>query len=148
MNWKAPIKPIFVRTKRWYMCAAGVVLAIAAYGVLSGAWTVALVAILCGAMYVIVHDHRLPDATMTFTESGAQLNTAFLAWKEMKGYWLLYTPEYTELHLVPAARKPEMVIQTGSQEIMHIKQTLAEYVPEMPEMHERLLDTFIRICKL
>lgn len=148
LTWKAPIKAHAERTKRWYVIAGVIVLAIAAYAIITGAWSVALVSVLCGGMYVMVHDHRLPDANVTVTENGISVNDKTLAWKEVKGYWLVFTPDYIELHVAPSNRKPELIVQTGNQDITALKQAMAEFTQELPEKKEYLVDTFIRLLKL
>lgn len=149
LQWSAPITAAHERTTRWYVTGGIVVFAIAAYGLLTGAWSIALVAVMCGAMYFLIRSHSFPDATMTITQNGATLNETYLPWSEAQGFWIMVTPAYAELHIVPKnPRRGEMVIQTGALDLPTLHETLLRHAPELPEKRERLVDAIIRICKL
>lgn len=149
LQWSAPVRAAHERSTRWYLICGGVVCAIAAYGLLAGAWSVALVAVLCGAMYFLVRSHQFPDSTMTITERGAKLDDTFMPWTESRGFWIMITPEYGELHVVPnQTRTKELVIQTGAQDLVLLRETLQRHIPALSDKQERLVDAFIRICKL
>lgn len=149
LSWSAPIHHAHQRTKRWYIISSVIVLSIATYGVLSGAWSVALVTIMIGAMYFLLRDHTFPNASFDITQTGVRLNETFLPWENAQGFWLLRAPDYTELHIVPkATNKSDIVIQTGTMDSAKVRETLTAFIPELTEKRERLIDLFIRICKL
>jgi hypothetical protein len=148
LTWKAPIHAKFEKSHRWYIVAGILVITAAAYGVISGAWSLTLVSVLCAAVYFLVRDHKLPDATATLTEHGMQLNDKFLSWEDAKGFWLLFTPDYTELHVVPKGRQHEMIIQTGSTDISELRNAFQPRIPELTDHRENILDAFIRLTKL
>src|SRR5689334_12039685 len=77
LNWKAPIQPAFERSSTWYVVAGLIIVAVATYGILSGAWTLTLVSILTAAVYFLVRNHRLPDANVALTDIGIQVNDKF-----------------------------------------------------------------------
>ena len=147
-TWRAPMHATMERTKRWYMIGGGVTIALAIYGIVTGAWTFAVVILLCAAMYVFTHDHRFGDEAATITTGGVQIAQRFMRFEDMQGFWFLPTPGYTELHIVPTRRQPDMVIQTGTQDIQNLRQTLSERTTELTEKREHFLDAIIRICKL
>lgn len=148
LTWKASLRPHIERSKQWYMIAGGALLAIAGYSVIIGSWSVALVAILCGAMYFLVRDHKLPEATATITEKGMQVNANFINWNDAKGYWFLLAPDRTELHVVPKTPRADVIIQAEGVDMAALRKTLGTFIPELTDQRERLLDAFIRICKL
>jgi hypothetical protein len=149
LSWKAPIHQAHKRQKGWYIGMGIVVFLIAAISLLSGAWSVAIVAILCGAMYYFVHDHAYPEVTMKITNRGTYVAGNFLSWEEISGYWLMHTPSYTELHITPKeTKKRELIIQTANTDQYVIRQILNQRISELTDKRERLLDVFIRICKL
>lgn len=148
LGWKAPVHANHSRSKRWFISAGTVILVIAAYGILTGAWTVALVALLCGAMYVFVHDHTFPDAAAAITDKGVHVDNAYMSWENAEGFWLMLAPGYTELHVVRKDHKPDLIVQTGSADAQAIRQLLQNYLPELADKKERFLDMLIRICKL
>lgn len=149
LTWSAPVQHTHERSKRWYVIGGTLVLAGAAYGVLSGAWSVALVAIMIGAMYFILRDHKFPDETITITQSGVRIGQTYMSWNDLQGFWLMPTDDYMELHIVPKdSKKRELLIQTGGMNIQTIRETIGAWIPELTDKRERLLDALIRICKL
>ncbi len=148
LTWEAPARPAIERTKRWYIGASMVVVLVAIYGIVSGGWSLAIVSILAGGMYVLVHDHRPPILTIELYESGILLKGAFKRWDEFAGYWLLVTSAYTELHLTPKLPGSDVVIQTGMQDIARLRMILGQRIPELTQKREKFLDACIRLCKL
>lgn len=149
LRWSAPVHPAHERTPRWYLIGGGIVLGVAAYGLLTGAWSLALVAVMCGAMYFLLRSHTFPDSTMLITQNGAKLDETFLSWQDAQGFWIMLTPEYEELHIVPRnPRSRELVIQTGDQELNRLRETIGAFIPELGDKRERFIDAIIRICKL
>lgn len=149
VTWSAPITPHYHRTMRWYVIAFIIIALCVTYGILNDSLPFAAVAILVGIVYALLHRHAPPDRTITFTALGVTLKSRSLAWTELKGFWLLRTPDYTELHLIPSApRSADLIIQTGMQNIETLRALLQTRLPELTDRKERMIDTFIRICKL
>jgi len=148
-TWKAPIHPTYERTHRWYMTAGILVIVAAAYGILTGAWTFSVVAVLSGAMYFLIRDHQHPAETIVLTEFGVALKNSFMRWEDLRGFWILYTADYTQLRFTPKdEHKPELKIQIGDQNVLELKDVLSNFLPELPEMQEGIVDFIIRFCKL
>lgn len=149
LTWTAPKLPHVERSHRWYSVAGSIVVGIAAYGILTGAWTVSLVAILCGVLYVLLRGHVPADSTITLSETGVLLDQAQRRWDELQGFWILPLPTYTEIHFTPKRSfTPELIIQTGNMDVTTLREFLHPHLPELAERQESILDTFIRICKL
>lgn len=137
------------RGATWYAIAGTILLIIAAYGILSGAWSIALVSVLTAGLYVLLRDHRHGSVTATLSTTGVRIGDAYMHWQEVQGYWLLRTPEYTEIHFVPIdPRKPQLHIQTGSQSLSELQRLLQDFVPELTDKKEGLVDMFLRLYKL
>jgi len=149
LTWSAPVQHTHERSTRWYIVGGTAVIAAAAYGVLTGAWSVALVTIMIGAMYFILRDHRFPDETATITQGGIRISDTYINWNDTQGFWLLPTDHYMELHVVPKTQgKSDLIIQTGTMDIQKLRETIGAWIPELTDKRERFLDAFIRICKL
>lgn len=147
-TWHAPVHATVERDKRWYVIGGVVTVLLATYAIFTGAWTFAIVVLLCAGMYVLTHDHSFGDETATVTSTGVQIAQRFLRWEDMQGFWFLSTPAYTELHIVPSRRQPDMVIQTGAQDVQLLRTALSEHTTELIDKREHLLDVIIRLCKL
>lgn len=148
-TWEAPIHPRHNRTARWYVVAGGVVLGCAAYGIITGAWSVTIVSLLCGALYYLVRDHESAAEKITLTDEGVLLQNNFTRWEDLEGFWFLLTKEYVEMHITRKnPRQNDIVIQTGSQSIPALRLTLGKFLSEHSDRRESLLDFIARFCKL
>jgi hypothetical protein len=149
LAWHAPRAVNHERTVGWYLTGGIVVIGATVYGVLSGVWTLALVSILCGALYFLVRDHRFPDIDCTMTDKGVQIAERFLPWTGIKGFWFVTTPAYTELHIVPQSKKmTDLVIHTGDVSLITIRSFLSGKADELHDKQERILDILARLIKL
>lgn len=149
LRWEAPRHAVYERGTAWYAIGGTVILAVAAYGILSGAWTLALVALLCGALYFFVRDHKIPDSTCVLTELGVELDGVFMPWSSLKGFWFLQTPTFTEIRFTPKAPHAAVAnIQIGQQSPNEIRAFLSGVTMELTDQKEGILDTFSRFAKL
>lgn len=137
------------RSQRWYFMGAIVVLSSAAFGIVSGNWSFSIVVVLIGAIYFLLRNAPPLLGTITLNEHGVQFGNEFTSWADCVSFWLIKTPNYTELHI---ARKGsvfrEIVLQTGTVDTDLLRATLATCLQEHSTKKERLVDMLIRICKL
>jgi hypothetical protein len=149
LRWNAPRHPSVERGVVWYSICGVIVVSISIYGILSGAWTLALVSILCGALYFLVHDHKLPDSTCVLTQLGVEIDGIFLPWTALKGFWFVRTPSYTEIRFTPkSTRTPLLTIQLGTVAANDIRAFLSGTSIELVDQKEGILDIFSRFAKL
>lgn len=149
LQWRAPVVPHHERSARWYAIGAAVVIGSAAWGIISGNWSFALVALLLGATYYLTRNEPPLERTITVTEEGFSLKDRFTPWSDCQDFWLVYTPQYTELRIANTQRfRPDSVIQTGDVAPALIRQTLLQFVPERPNQHEHWTDRLLRALKL
>lgn len=148
LRWSAPSRAVPERTQRWYMIGGTIVVAAAAYGILAGDWSFAIVSLLCGAMYVLVHGHTAQARDIAITGQGVFYDNSFYGYEDLRGFWLLRTPDTTELHITRKKRGTDLVILIGTTDPLFIRSTLGKFLPEESDRQERLLDAIIRICKL
>jgi hypothetical protein len=149
LGWNATSIPTHNRGRRWYMIGGGILLAGIAYGILSGAWSFSVVLLLCGSMYFLLRNH-VPDAkVIAIMREGVLFDETFTRYEDLAAFWVIETPGYNELHIAPKVRRRgEMVIQTGTMAPNQIRATLGQFLEEMKEKRESLIDIIIRICKL
>ena len=149
LSWNAPSQPAFKRSAQWYAIGGVIVLVLAGYGIMTGSWPFAIVMVLLGAMYYILRDHVPPQKSIALTNKGVQLGETFTRWEDIEGFWLLETPDYTELHVVHRDKKKfDLIIQTGTQNVQAIRTALGQLSTELTDRQERFVDMLIRICKL
>lgn len=149
LQWNAPVQPIVERTQRWYVTGGIVVLAVAAYGILANSWPLAVVSVLCGAMYYLLRDHKPRETTCVIYENGAMYDGQFYRWDAFEGFWVLATPTHNELHLTyPSKRKNDLVIQITTLSVDETRILIGSFLKELTDRKETLIDIFTRIAKL
>ncbi len=149
LAWSAPVIPRQVRTRRWYMVAAVVLIATITYTVYASSWPLLVVVLLIALMYGLMHGHEPVTKQCTIAAEEVSLNEKRWKWDEIEGWWMLPTPGYVELHIVhKAPRRADLVVQTGTVDIQKLRTTLQAHAKELTEKHERVIDMIIRICKL
>jgi len=149
LEWMAPVLPSHERSQRWYIAGGVAVVLGTAYGILTGSWSFAIVILLCGGVYFLIHNEKPPLKRMVITERGYLFEERFTRWEDCKGFWVLEMPNYLELHIDHQdPKRPDTVIQTGTMAPELVHQTIALFLKEESGKRENLIDTFIRICKL
>lgn len=149
LSWNAQTHPDHKRSDRWYLIGGILVLLGAAYGILTHSWSLSIVILLCGAIYYLLKGHTPEAKTITLTRQGVLFEGAFTRWEDLKSFWLIATPHYTELHMTPRSRTQRMIrIQTGDIPTPDIRLVLSHFLQEESDKQENFIDTFIRICKL
>jgi hypothetical protein len=149
LEWTAPSHPVHERSPRWYLFGAVIVLASAAYGILTGAWTVALASILVGGVYFLLRKEPVTYKHIALLPAGYMLDGAFTFWGDCKEFWIIHTSAHTELHILKN-RGPakETIVQTAAIDPTQIRSILSQFIKMRPDQKERLLDAFIHFCKL
>ncbi len=148
LEWEALIEPVHNRSRRWYSLTGTGVIGIAAFSILTGAWSVALVTLLCAGLYVLAHNHTPSPRRLAVYEHGLVFDGAYHTWKEFSSFWFLRTREFTQLRLERVDGRQGTAILTGSINPDRLKQLLSAYIPEDTKKTENILDTISRICKL
>lgn len=148
LQWNAYARAVQERGPHWYLIGGLIILSAAAYGILTGSWALAIVAILCGAMYVLLRGHVPEPKTMVITEQGVYLDGVFVGFADLSSFWFVQTPQAVELHVGRKGSGGDLVILTGTMDPLVIRETLGHYLTEDSDKHENLIDAIIRICKL
>lgn len=149
LSWNAPSHCNHERSARWYLVSGVFVVAIAAYGILSGTWSVTLVSLMLGGVYFITRHEPMPLKDIRIETDGVQFQNSFTPWVQCKDFWLISTPLYTELHIARKGTvKGDIRIQTGDIDPLLIRSTLSQFLTMRTDQHERLFDAIIRLCKL
>lgn len=149
LSWSAPTQLKHEHAKGWYIVAAMISLILLFYSLWTESWSFTMVIIVAIAVYLFVHKAEPEDVTMALGEKGFLFGDRPIAWGECKNYWLIKTAHYSELHISRTSeREREVVILTGPVNILELRNVLNRYLPEIPNQHEKILDTILRICKL
>lgn len=149
LTWSTPALHDQERSPRWYAVGGGIVAVIAVAGIVSAAWTMVLVTLLIAAMYVLLRRSPPVIRSVALSERGVTVGTAFTAWADCAGYWIIRTPAWSELHVRRRSRlQPDLRVRTGDIDPAEIRAFLSQYLAEQSDRSERWMDAIIRICKL
>ena len=149
LEWTAPIVAHHERSPRWYLIGSILIIALTIYGILTGAWTMSLLAILLGGLYFLVRHEPPVLQHIEIQEHGFVYGGAFTFWTDCKDFWLIQCPGYTELHIKrKKGLNAETIIQTSIIDPILIRSTLSQYLEIRPDQKERFLDALLRIFKL
>lgn len=149
LSWEALSAPAHERSKGWYIKGGVAIVILAAWGIISGAWTFSLVLLLIGGIYFLLRDHSPSPKRITIEARGVTFDGTFTPWTSLQSFWIIETPQYRELHIRPRSLKDShIVIQTGFTDLNILKKTLSTFLPEDLEHQEGFIDMIIRICKL
>src|SRR3989338_9388431 len=144
LSWTAPSHHNFERSSRWYLTAGVLVLAVAVYGILSGAWSVTLVSLLLGGVTFLMRRESTPLKTIRIETDGVQFQGAFTPCEQCTDFWLVQTPLYTELHIVrKGTLKNDIRIQTAHIDPLLIRSTVSQFLTMRADQREHPFDVFI-----
>lgn len=149
LEWTAPSHPVHERSPHWYLLGSVLVLASAAYGIMTGAWTIALASLLVGGVYFLIRKEPVTFKHIALLPAGYTLDGTFTFWGDCKEFWIIHTSAHTELHILKHhGPRQETIIQTGAIDPTQIRSILSQYIKQQSDRRERLLDACIRFLKL
>lgn len=149
LSWEALTVPDHQRTKGWYLKGGIATLILAAWGIVTGAWSFSLVLLFIGGIYFLLRSHSPIPKRIVIEAAGVTFDGTFTPWSSLQSFWIIVTPSYRELHLRPVSiRVPSIVIQTGFTDLNILRKTLSAFLPEDSNREEGFIDMIIRICKL
>jgi len=149
LEWQAASHPDHQRSEKWYVGAGSFCAVMVAYGIFSGNISMSIVFAFIPALYWLVRNQTHKKHTIKLTSLGVELDGKLTSWGEWKEFWILTGAGYHELHIAPKKiSRSELVIQTAEIDPFLIRDILVEFMPQVGDRKERLLDAFIRFCKL
>ncbi len=149
LEWSAPRSYSHERGKHWYTTGGVLILAISAYGILTGAWSLAIVTILIGGLYFLNRKEPPVLHTLRIEQTGVQYDGDFLHWGDFEGAWFVKTAVGPELHLQRKTGSPrEIVLLTPHIDMTMLRSVLSRFLTVGSDRPESLMDVIIRICKL
>lgn len=149
LEWEAPSRPDYDRTHRWYLGGAVFCLLMVTYALLAGTWAMAVVFAFIPALYYLLRNQNHRKHKIRISELGISIDGRLRGWGEWSEFWILVGPGYHELHVSSAKRwAAELIMLTEPMDPYAVRDALAEYLTQTMQKKERILDAFIRFCKL
>jgi hypothetical protein len=150
LAWDAPMHMHYERSARWYSTAGMVAVGIAAYAIVTGAWTFAIVILLCTAFAYLMRNEKPKSMHIALSMAGIAFEKEFFVWQYISGFWLIRTPGFTELHfevISPRTKQYQILLPAGL-DPAELRGLLQNFSPELRDRKEPILDMIIRLCKI
>lgn len=149
LQWSAPMKVTHERSDRWYLIGGLLCMSAIVYGIISGSFSLSVTFAMIAGLYYLVRNEKHPDHAIRINAMGVELDGNFHSWGDFKEFWILQGDTYYELHISTTKfLRPDIIIQTGNIDPHVIRDAIAQFLPMTDQKKERLLDAFIRFCKL
>ncbi len=150
LTWLSPQYLRFNRGKLWYLLAGLADIALIAYAVWAGTWTMAIVFILLPIVFLIEHRNKPKVVEVVVSQYGIKFGIVRIAFSDIKRFWVLHDPPFVdELHLLTNDRwHPEITIPLVGADPTLIRQYLVTQIPEWEGKKQSFIETLVRIFKL
>ncbi len=148
LTWQAPAHLDHERSDRWYWIAGMLTMIAIVYSIISSAWTTAVVVALTAGLYFLVRNENHPLHTIRILPLGIEYDGKLEAWDNWRSFWILVGKSHAQLHIAHKGMRPELMILIRDVDPFVLRDALSRYIPQNPEKRERLLDAFIRFCKI
>ncbi len=149
LEWQAAMKVDYERSTTWYIRAGILCLLMIVYGILTSAWSLAIVFALCPGLYFLVRNQPHPLHTIRIYENGIEWDGQLQSWNEFNEFWILQGKGYYELHVGnPKKFKRDLVVLTGNADPHQIRDVMSAYLPQTTKHRERPIDALTRFLKL
>lgn len=148
--WDAQSHMHYERSPQWYSKAGILAVALTAYAIITGAWTFAIVILLCAAFAFLMRNERPKPKHIAIAMGGIKLEREFFAWQYVLGFWIILTPKYHELHFevqAPRIRQLQILLPPGL-DPADLRDLLQNFALELRDRKEPILDMIIRLCKI
>ncbi|MEQ1849434.1 MAG: hypothetical protein ABL890_02490 [Candidatus Peribacteraceae bacterium] len=149
LSWTAKAKVDHERGNLWYVIGGGFCGFMIVYSILTAAYTQVIVFLLLPGALMIIRRASHKEHTAAITDAGFMLDGALTPWNDLDEFWILRGSDYFELHISQKnSLKGDILIQTGSEDPMQVRDLLLTYVKPGIGKKERIVDALIRFCKL
>lgn len=150
LGWYAPEFMRFVRTKWWYLGAGLLDLALVAYAIWSGSWSMAAVFIVLPLVYALEHRVHPKAVEVIISPYGIKFGPKRMAYSDIKGFWIYHHPPCVdELHIKLNNRwGTDVAIPLMGADPIQIRQYLVTQIQELEGQKPSLADHLVRFFKL
>ena len=149
LEWTASSRVEHTRSVIWYVAVGVFLIGCLLYSLYTQAWTFTILLVMMAVIYWFTHREPSKKKHMMIAKDGCMFDGEILPWREGSGYFRLQGDGYVELHI-------ERINNLKGNILIHleegvtptqIREALGGRIEEL-DRREKVLDTFIRICKL
>ncbi len=136
--------------KTWYFIAGVVVLALIAYGLITGEYTMVIAVALLAGVYYILHNEPPKNMMVTITTLGIVIDQDFYQFSDIENFWIVYSPPNLKILYLRPFKKlaSDIRLELMDQNPMVVRQVLQTQVKEVQGEGENMVDKMARILKL
>ena len=150
IRWYSPEFLRFHKGRIWVVLALLINLALLAYAVWSGSWTMTAVFIVLPLVYALEHRKKPKVVEVVISPYGIKFGILKLPYSEIRRFWILHDPPYVdELHLLTGNKlHPEVTIPLMGANPTLLRQYLVTQIPEWEGKKQSTLDILVRFLRL
>lgn len=140
LSWQTYLYPRYQKSKAWYVFTLLLVVALAAYGILTNSWTFSVVVIIAAAVYYASDSQENPLIEVIVSDMGVKVGNRVYPYTEIGTFWIDHNPPYVnDVHLVMKNQyKQDITIQIHNVNPSQIRLVLSKYLPEWKEREKNL----------
>lgn len=132
LQWQSALYPKTIKTRNWYIGFSIATFALAAYGVITNAWSFSVAVIVAAGVYYYLNQDEPPVIDVVISDVGVKIGGRVYTYGELKTFWVDYQPPHHQaLHFVLKNDfKQEITVQIHQQNPSEIRRILTRYLPE------------------
>lgn len=151
VEWLIPEYREHARSRRWYMIAAGILVLLLAYSLLTANFLFALIVIIASLIIILQDKHAAPKIPFAITESGIGLGKDFYDYAKLQSFWLYYEPDEAKTLFLEFKNKirPRLAIPLFNKNPLHVREQLLNFLPEdLAKANEPVSEQLSRLLKI
>jgi len=132
LKWEIPEYEKYPHSTLWFIIMGGIGLGLFITAVWTFNFLFATIIIII-AVIIIIHEKRQPDKLLfKIMEDGIILDQAFVSYKEIKKFWIIYEPPETKnLYFnIKRALRPELSVPLINMNPVVVRRILLDYLKE------------------
>ncbi len=150
-RWEVDEYERHARGPIWYSVAFLVGLSLVLYAIVTRNFLFAIIVIMAGviiALSTLREPQRIP---FLVTTRGVALGSQFIAYKDLKSFWILYEPPHTKKLYVDfrSPITPHLAVPLEDQDPLELREALLQFIMEDPTQEDESLTELLgRVMKL
>lgn len=152
ISWEIDEYTKHPRSKKWYIIAAIIALALIIYALLTKNYFFALIIIISSGLIVFYDNEPPKRVPFTISYDGITINQKFYDFEDMRNFYVIYRPKEDIRKLFFEFKNPlkhRLVINLEKQDPVDVRDYLLQYLDEdLEKEHEPLSEGLARIFRL
>ena len=150
LAWRAPEFISHPKSKKWFMIAGTIILALIAYAIYTDSATMAIVFIVLAGVYYMTHRQEPKIIDIKITQLGIFAGDTFYPYNTINAFWIAYHPPYVHAINLRLGGKTfrKITIQLDQQSPVAVREVLSGEIPEIETEEESVSEIITRVLRL